>query len=186
MRRVERPLVGGEGAPAVVLHLQLVFGMDGVFLPLHIVRVQSGRDEKLRKAVHGGLEMGRVDVEEVVGVVAGGVGVGAAAVGGYERLVAIDLRVFLGADEQHVLQEVRQPRPFGGFVERAAKDHQGGRRLVGVWIGSEQHPQAVVERQVPVRPVVIGAFQGRCRHLRLRSGVLLRSAARQADQDKTA
>ena len=158
MVRVQRHLAGGEGAPAIVLELELELRMHRVPLPLHVGRVEQRSDEELRKAVHALLEVGGVDVEKVVGVVAGGVGVGTAAMGGDEGLVAIHLRVLFGADEQHVLQKVGEARTLLGFVERAPEDRQRGRCLVGVWVRRQQRFEAVGQLDVAVVPLIIGAL----------------------------
>ena len=67
-------------------------------------------DEESAKPVQGSLEVGRGHVEVVVGVAAGGVGVGAAPVVRQVLGVLVLVRVRLCAHEQHVLAEVGQSR----------------------------------------------------------------------------
>ena len=66
------------------------------------------------------------DLELVIGVVAGRVGVVVAAVGLDEIAVVGDLGIFLGAEEEHVLEEMREALAVGGVVNLAGLHRERG------------------------------------------------------------
>ena len=108
-----------QAAAGVALQAHLVLGFHRVLFPVHVGGIEPGRDEELGETVQRFGQEGGVDVEEVVGIFKTGVGVAGTAVLGDIALVLGGIRVLVGAQEQHVLQEVRQPGATGRVVAAA-------------------------------------------------------------------
>ena len=101
--------------------------------------------EELREAVEPAGEGLVADFELVVGVVAGGVGVVVAAVLAHEISVVGDVRIFFGAEEEHVLEKMREALGVGGVVDLADVHDEGGAGFVELRVGDEENAQAVIE-----------------------------------------
>ena len=142
-------------APAVVLELHLVLGVHRVLFAVDISGVEVGGREKGRKPVQGRLELLCLDVEEIVGVVAGRVGVAAAAMGLDELPVFIDVGVGFGAEEQHVLEKMSEAGTVGRLIEATSKHRQRRGRFVRVGIRNQQHTQRVVEVDETIVSIVV-------------------------------
>ena len=130
-----------------------VFGVHDPALALDVLGVEPGRYEEPGEAVERAVEMGGVDLEEIGGVVERGRGVAGAAVLVDEAVVSAGVRVLVGAQEQHVLEEVGEARAIGRIVGGSHVDVERRRGLVGVRIGDEERFEPVAEGD---RPVVAG------------------------------
>ena len=97
--------------------------------------------------------MGGVDLEEIDGVVERGRGVAGAAVLVDEAVVLAGVRVLVGAEKQHVLEEVREARTIVRVAGAPHVDVERRRGLVGVRVGDEERFEPVVEGD---RTVVAG------------------------------
>ena len=115
--------------------------------------------------------MGGVHIEKIIGVFKTGVGVAGAAVLGDVLLVLRRVGVFVGAQKQHVLQEVREAAAARGIITAAHADIQRRRRLDCFRVGDQQYLHLVGQRQQPVLVVIIGALY------RLLAGVVQRGAS---------
>ena len=133
----------------VVLHVAHRLVVHRVHLARGEVGIEFRRDEELREAVERAGERLVAHLEMVVGVVRGRVGVVAPAVRADEIAVLGDLRVFLGAEEEHVLEEVGEALALARIVDLAGHHGERGRRLVELRIGDQQHAHAIVEREAP-------------------------------------
>ena len=131
-------------ATLVIAQFEPVFGIHGVALTLHILGVEPGRDEELREAIECGLEMSRIDVEEIGRPLEAGIGVVTAAVSTDKGLVGSGFRILLGTQKQHVLEKMGQPGPVSRIVEAACRHAQRGGALVTVRVRNEHQLQAVV------------------------------------------
>ena len=60
-----------------------------------------------------------------------------------ELLVGVNGGILLGADEEHVFEEVRKPGVAFRFMEAAAGNDQGRGRFVGLGIGNQQDAQTI-------------------------------------------
>lgn len=100
------------------LDVLLVLAVYGVDLAFGGALGEHWRDEELREAVERRREVRRRDVEVKVGELGRRERVGRAAVLVDELVVRVLLRVLLGAQEQHVLQEVRQTRKLARIGHR--------------------------------------------------------------------
>ncbi len=148
-------------AAPVVLDVDLVLGVHDLPLALDELRCEQRRGEELGEPVQRGLQVGRVHIEVVVGVVEGRVGVVAAAVRTDELLILARVRILLRAQEQHVLEKVREPLA-ALRVAAAAHVHVEGRgRLLSGGVRDEQHLHAVVQHQVLVGTRVVRARDDR-------------------------
>ncbi len=154
MRRVHRLPTRGQHAPALLVGTGGILRIDDDPLATYQLLVEQRRDEELAEAVQRVFQELRAHGKEVVGVVVGGPGIVAAAVVLDEGLVFPGLGIFLGAEKEHVLQEVRQSLAVGGIVAMAHGDVQRGGRLVRRRVRHEHHLHAVVETQVAVLAVV--------------------------------
>jgi hypothetical protein len=142
--------------PGVVHGVLLVLGVHRLHFPLGVLEVERGRDEELREPVQGLGQGVVIDLEVVVGVILRGVGVRAAAAGLEEVAVAVQLGVLLVGQEQHVLEEVGQAGRALGVAVGADPHGHGGRRRVDAGVGGEHDPEAVLEGQLAVGPLVLG------------------------------
>ena len=95
------------------------------------------------------------DLELVIGVVGGGVGVVVAAVGLHEIPVLVRLGIFFRAEKEHVLEKVRHALAVRGIVDLADGDRQGGARFIELGIGDEQDLEPVIEHE-PAEGCLIG------------------------------
>lgn len=64
------------------------------------------------------------------------------------------LREALGAQEEHVLEEVGEPVHPGGIVELPDRDAEGGSPRVRLVVRDEDNLEPVREGEVPVLPLV--------------------------------
>ncbi len=148
-------------APVIVLEVLLKLGVDRV----DFTRVELGRelrrDEELRKAVERALESVRPDLQVVVRAVERGVGVVAAAVALEVLAEVFHRRVLFRAEEQHVLEVMRQPRALRRISQAAHAHRHRGRRHVELGVGQQQHLHAVGQHEAAQRRLIIG-----CRHAR--------------------
>ena len=159
-RIVELP--GHADQPArVVLHMAHRLVVNGVDFAAGEFRIEAGGDEELRKTVERAAERLVPDLEMVVRMVGGSIGVVASAVGLDEVAVLGHFRVFLGAQEQHVLQKMRQPLVFLWIVDLAGVHCERRAGLVEFRIGHQQHAQAVVEDEAAKRGGVGGRLNAR-------------------------
>ena len=142
---VEHHALRGHGPPAVIFDLQLSFRVYRVLFSLHVLGIEERRNEELGETVHACLEILGLNVEKVIRVVGGRVGVAGTAMGTNERLVAVDFRVLLGPDEQHVLEKVSEPAILYRVVILPAKGDERCCRFVGGPIRYQQNLELVVE-----------------------------------------
>lgn len=119
-------------AARVLLQVARVLRVDGVHLALRRRRREQWRNEELREDVERALEVVPGDVEVVVGRLGRRVGVGPTTVPGQVGAVARLVRVLGRAQEQHVLQEVRQAQVALWVRVRAHAHVQGSSSLGGV------------------------------------------------------
>ncbi len=145
---------------AIVADARHVFGVHDVALALQLIGVEQRREEELAEAIQSAGQRGGFDLEEVVGVLRCGEGVVAAAVTAQIALVGIGFGEGLGAEEQHVLEEVRQPGQIVRILGAAHADVHRGGGAVGRDVADQQCSQAVLERQHPVVAIVMGADVG--------------------------
>src|SRR5690606_4344813 len=108
MVRVAGGFADREQATAVFLEFGAVFRMDGIALPVDQIGGQERMGELLGKPVQRRFQNFAFYVEEIVGVFKRGVGVVAATVAANKLLVFARIRVFFGAQKQHVLQKMCQ------------------------------------------------------------------------------
>ena len=155
-------------APRVVLEAELVLRIDRVHLALDVLAVEQRRDEELRETIQRGRQAARLDIEEIVRVVDRGVGVVRAAVRADEFLVLAGIGILRRPQEQHVLQEVRQPLARARVVAAAGAHVQAGGRLVGLRIRDQQHAHAVRQFEIAVFAAVLLA-PDHCRLARRRA-----------------
>ena len=69
--------------------------------------------------------------------------------------VRILVGVLLGAQEEHVLEEVREALHFLGVRVRADLDVHGRGGLVGLGVGDQQHAKRVGHLHIAIRAVVL-------------------------------
>ena len=132
-------------APKIVLHMPHGFVVDGVDLATGKFGAELRRDEELGEPVERAGEGLVADVELVVRVVAGGVGVVHPAVLAEVGVKVGDVGIFLRAEEQHVLEEVGQALAVGGVVDLADVHDEGRAGFVEFLVGDEEDAQAVIE-----------------------------------------
>ena len=158
-RRGERAEELG-GAPRVVLQVLRVLRVDRVLLAPHLVDGEGGRDEEVREPVHPAAQLVGVDLEVEVGVVRRGEGVGAAVALGEEREVRVLHRVLGVRDEDHVLEEVREPLLRARVGEVADADVDRRRRVDRGVVRHERDDEVVLEREHAERAAVgLGALE---------------------------
>ena len=154
MELIVARLVELSDAPAVGVEVLCVFAVDGVDLALDARRREERVDKELGIPVQGALEGVSVDGEEVARLLVAREGVGLPRVGGEEGLELALLRKLFGAQEQHVLAEVRKSRDV--FRVRKVPDSHVERRgrLVRLGVASQEHTEAVGERHGAVALLV--------------------------------
>ena len=86
--------------------------MYRILFPLNVLGSEQWCDELLGKSIQGGFQVFRLYIEEVIGVLIGGVGVVTAAMLADKTLVFSCLRVLDRAKKQHVLKKVGQSLVF--------------------------------------------------------------------------
>ena len=101
------------------------------------------------------LEVSGGDLEVIVGVLGGRVGVCGAGVVFDELHENVLARVLLGAHEEHVLAEVRQARERLRIEHVAGVDVDGRCRSVGQRITDQQTLHAVVEQKAAIETLVL-------------------------------
>ena len=158
MRGIHHRLQHIQPPAGIAFQAHLEFRLDRVFFPLHIGGIKPGGDKKLRETVEGLRQVGRVDIEKVVGVLKRGKGVAGTAVLGDEFLVLRGIGVFVRTQEQHVLQEMREPAATLRVVATAHGYIQGRGRLDRVRVGNQQHFHLVGQGEQTVVVAVIGAL----------------------------
>ena len=156
--------------PALVTDARHIFGVHHVALALQAVGVEQRRDKELAEAIQGAFESVGLDGEEVVGVLWRGKGVVAAAMAGQIALVGVRLGVGLGAQKQHVLEEVGEPRQVCRILSAADRDIEGGRGLVGIGVADQQGGEAILQPQHAIFALIVRADSGCGAFLDGRSG----------------
>ena len=146
---------GVEDAALIGFYPHPVFGLYRIDFPAHVVLVKSGRDKKLGEAVQRLGQIFLINIKKVVGMLKGGVGIARAAMLGNELLVFPGMRIFIRAEEQHVLQEMRQAGAFTRILGAAYMNIQGRGRFFSGGIGNQQRAQAVIQGDQAVAPVII-------------------------------
>ena len=131
-------------APKIVLHVAHGLVVDGVDFAPGELGAELRRDEELGETIERAGERLVADVELVVRMVAGGVGVVHPAVLAEVGIKVGDVGIFLRAEEQHVLEEVGETLAVGGVVDLADVHDEGGAGLVEFLVGDEQDAQAVI------------------------------------------
>ena len=102
------------------------------------------------------------DVEEEIGVIHRGVGVVRTAVCIDEILVFGRIGIFRSAQEQHVLQKVRQTLTVGGVVSAAGLHAEAGSGLVRSGVGDQHDTQVIGQFEVTILTLVeFAAHHGR-------------------------
>ena len=173
----------GEEAAAVVLHVAHRLVVHGVDLAAGELSGEERRDEELGEAVEALGERLVADLKLVVRVVAGGVGVAVAPVRLHEVAVGVRLRVLRGAEEQHVLEEVRHPLARRRVVDLAHGHHQRGARLVELRVRDQEDLQAVGQDEAAELRLVRGGPQPRRQLGEGRRGGAGQGQGGQQDQD---
>src|SRR5690606_5132728 len=108
--------------------------MDRILFPLNVFGREQRRDKLLGKAVQCWFQVFRLDVEEVIGVLVGRVGVVAPAMLTDKALVFAGLRILFRAKEEHVLKEMGQSLIFRWILTTAHLDVECRRRFLGGWV----------------------------------------------------
>ena len=156
--RVELLLLHGGAAPIVLLALDLVLALHGLLLPLDVVGIEARGDEELREPVERLGQAVRLQLEVVGRAVTGGIGAVATAVLVHKFREAVDFRVLLGGDEQHVFDEVGETFMRVRVVVAAAGHAGRGGGAVASGGVDEERAQVVRQHDVAVLAVVVGAF----------------------------
>ena len=157
MTRIESLLPCGVPAHPVAAQPRDELRVHDLSLALDVLAVEAGGDEELGEAVERAFEVRGVDVEEVARVGERRRGVAGAAVLGEKAAVLPGVRILLGAEKQHVLHEVREPRPRVRIVAATHVDVERRRGLVRVGVGDDQGLEPVVEHDGVIVPGVGGA-----------------------------
>jgi len=139
-----------ELAPGVVLKVFLVLGVDGVHFTVGEFFGEEGGNKKLGKAVECSIKGIVVDLEVVVGVVGGGVGVGVTAVGLEVLAIFTGFGVFFRAEEEHVLQKMGQSGAAVGITHGADIDTHGGGGDVEFGVGEEEDFEFIIQHEAAV------------------------------------
>lgn len=151
-----------ELAPVVVFEVELMLGVDGVHFTVGELGGEERGDEELSHAVERALEGFVANLEVVVGVIAGGVGVVVAAVGLKVVPVFGFVGVFFGAEEEHVFEEMGKATAFDRVAEGA--DAHGERRggFVEFGVGEQDDLETVIEREALIDGLIVdGDLAGR-------------------------
>ena len=119
VRGIHHLLQHVQPAALVALQAHLVFGLDRVLLAVDVLRFESRRDEELGETIQRHRQVGCVDIKEIIGVLKAGIRVVGTAVLGDEPLVLRRIGILVCAQEQHVLQEVREAAATGRVVAAA-------------------------------------------------------------------
>ena len=169
MRRVGDRLQQLERAPHVDLLILVVLAIHRFDLALRRRRRKERRDEELRKAIEDRFEVSVRDVEVVVRVLRRRVRVRRAAVFREELRVPILIRVALRAQEEHVLEEVRETGQVRRVVVVANVHVQRRRRLVRRRVADQQHRQSVRQSKCTVHAIIVQGLFHRQVKVKLRS-----------------
>ena len=157
MARVEGLFPRREAPELVAPAPRHELGLNDPALARDVRAVESGADEERGEAVEGALEVRRVDFEEVARVRERGPRVAEAPVLGDESVVLARVGILPGAEEEHVLEEVRHPGPPVRIVGASHVHVEHRRRLVGARVGDDEGLESVRERDRAVVPGVAGA-----------------------------
>ena len=157
MPRVERLFPRREAPHLVAPASRHVLGLNDAALARDVLAVESGADEELGEAVERALEVRRVHFEEVARVRERRARVAEAAVLGDEAVVLARVGILPGAEEQHVLEEVRHSGTPVRIVGASHVHVEGGRRLVGARVGDDEGLEPVLESDRAIAPRVGGA-----------------------------
>ena len=160
MGRVEQSFAHRESAPFVLLALDLVFALHRLLLPFDVVGIEPWCDEKLCETVEGFGQAIRLQFEVVGGVVARGISAAASAVFEHEVGEAIDLRILLGGNEQHVFDEVGESLMRVGIMVAAASHASRASGPVTSGGVDEEGAQVVRQHDMAVFAVVDGTLDG--------------------------
>ena len=90
---------------------------------------------------------------------AGGEGVVVPAVRLEVGAIVGDVGIFLGAEEEHVLEEMGQALAAGRVAVRAGADVHGRGRLVELGVGEQEDLEAVGQDEAAVLGVVVGRLR---------------------------
>ena len=132
-------------APKIVLHVAHGLVVDGVDFAPGELGAELRRDEELGETIERAGERLVADVELVVRMVAGGVGVVHPAVLAEVGIKVGDVGILLRAEEQHVLEEVGESLTIRRVVDLADVHDEGRAGFVEFLVGDEQDAQAVIE-----------------------------------------
>ena len=132
-------------------------GVDDPALTREVPAVEPRGNEELGEAVERAFKVRGVDLEEVGRVRERGPRVAEASVFGDEPVVLARVRILPGAEEEHVLEEVRHAGALLGIVGAPHVDIERGRRLVGAGVGDQEGLESVSEGERAVVPGVGGA-----------------------------
>ena len=157
MAGVEGLLPRGKAPEPIAAAPRDVLGVHDLALALDVLSVEPGGDEELGESVERAFQVRGVDVEEVARVGERGCGVAGAAVLGDKTVVLAGVRILLGAEKQHVLEKVREPRARIRIVGAPHVDVERCRGLVGAGVGDDERHEPVVEHDRAIVPGVGGA-----------------------------
>jgi len=132
-----------------------MLGVDGVHFAVGEFGREERGDKELGHAVERAFEGLVANFEMVVGMIAGGVGVVVAAVGLEVIPVVGFVRIFFGAEEEHVLEEVGESAAFDRVAEGADANGDGGGGFVEFGVGEQDDFEPVIEREALIDGLVI-------------------------------
>ncbi len=135
---VERDFLDGKASPAIIFDLHLIFGVHGVFFPIHVRLIQQRIDKKVSKSVQSLWEILRLDIKKIVGVIRGGVGIRPSAMFFYEGKITVGFWVLFCTDEQHVLKKMREPWSVLWVVKAAPEGDQCRGRFISTGVRNQQ------------------------------------------------
>mmetsp|Transcript_22894 Transcript_22894/g.66019 ORF Transcript_22894/g.66019 Transcript_22894/m.66019 type:complete len:226 (+) Transcript_22894:2960-3637(+) len=131
-----------------------MLAVDGVNLLLHEPLVEEGRAEEVGESVESLLRASPRDLCIIDRDLTRCVGVVEATALGHEVIKAAGVRVLRGAEEEHVLAEVREARQLLGVVEGARLHGDGEAGRGRVLVLHVDHLEAVGQHRVLVGPRV--------------------------------
>mmetsp|Transcript_67832 Transcript_67832/g.220815 ORF Transcript_67832/g.220815 Transcript_67832/m.220815 type:complete len:273 (-) Transcript_67832:10-828(-) len=140
----------GVGASAVVGDAHAVLTVHCIDLALGRGRREQGRQEEVRESIQDAREMVWRHVEHVDGVTVTGRSIALAPVALQKALVLSLVWKFLGAQKEHVLAEVREPRHVLRLVQPPHAHREGCRGLVAIGVGGQDDFHAVWQGEVLV------------------------------------
>mmetsp|Transcript_95600 Transcript_95600/g.267089 ORF Transcript_95600/g.267089 Transcript_95600/m.267089 type:complete len:301 (+) Transcript_95600:896-1798(+) len=140
--------------PLRVRLVLLVLRVHRVDLLVDHLLLEGWRDEELGEYVQTFLDAVVINLVEVHRFLGRGVGVVLASVQGQRRREGLGVGVLLGAQEEHVLAEVRQALEGRRVLQRAGLHRHREARLLRLGVADDQHAQARIEGRVQVGPLV--------------------------------